>query len=89
MIRAEYMKGASCDEVVYPPNQEHSGYKDDIETFCSTCDHMLMQIAMIERQTILDIMRSYPSAEIFYTFMISSLLAFLQKNEPQQLRQTA
>ena len=40
----------------------------------------------VERKTILDIMRSYPSAEIFYTFMISSLLAFLQKNEPQQLR---
>ena len=31
-------------------------------------------------------MRSYPSAEIFYTFMISSLLAFLQKAEPDRLR---
>ncbi len=40
----------------------------------------------VERTTIIDIMRSYPSAEIFYTFMISSLLAFLQHNEPQQLR---
>ena len=39
----------------------------------------------VERRTILDIMRSYRSAEIFYTFMISSLLAFLQKNEPQRL----
>lgn len=40
----------------------------------------------VERGTILDIMHSYPSAEIFYTFMISSLLAFLQKNDPQKLR---
>ena len=40
----------------------------------------------VERGTILDIMRSYPSAEIFYTFMISSLLAFLQKNQPEQLQ---
>lgn len=40
----------------------------------------------VERETILDIMRSYPAAEIFYTFMIDSLLAFLQKNQPEQLR---
>lgn len=40
----------------------------------------------VERTTILDIMRSYPSAEIFYTFMIGSLLAFLQKAEPNRLR---
>ncbi|AYG68166.1 three-Cys-motif partner protein TcmP [Rhizobium sp. CCGE531] len=40
----------------------------------------------VERDTLLDIMRSYPAAEIFYTFMISSLLAFLQKNQPEQLK---
>lgn len=40
----------------------------------------------VERATLLDIMHSYPAAEIFYTFMISSLLAFLQKNQPEQLR---
>ena len=40
----------------------------------------------VERDTILDIMRTYPAAEIFYTFMISSLLAFLQKDQPEQLR---
>jgi len=40
----------------------------------------------VERDTLLDIMHSYPAAEIFYTFMISSLLAFLQKNQPEQLR---
>ncbi len=40
----------------------------------------------VERDTLLDIMHSYPAAEIFYTFMISSLLAFLQKNQPKQLK---
>lgn len=39
----------------------------------------------IERETIQDIMRSYPSAEIFYTFMIDSLLTFLQKDQPEKL----
>lgn len=39
----------------------------------------------VERNTILDIMRSHPAAEIFYTFMIDSLLAFLQKNQTEQL----
>ena len=39
----------------------------------------------VERKTIHNIMRSYPAAEIFYTFMISSLLAFLQKDQPEQL----
>ena len=40
----------------------------------------------VQQNTIIDIMRTYPSAEIFYTIMISSLLAFLQKNQPEQLR---
>ena len=40
----------------------------------------------IHRSTIAYIMRSYPSAEIFYTFMITSLLAFLEKTEPDRLR---
>lgn len=40
----------------------------------------------VDRNTIVDIMQSYPSAEIFYTFMIKSLLAFLQKTAPDRLR---
>ena len=40
----------------------------------------------VQQTTITDIMRSYPAAEIFYTFMISALLAFLQKNKPKQLQ---
>lgn len=39
----------------------------------------------VERGTILDIMNSYPAAEIFYTFAVTSLLAFLQKDQPQRL----
>lgn len=31
-------------------------------------------------------MQSYPAAEIFYTFVIKSLLAFLQKDQPERLR---
>ncbi len=34
----------------------------------------------VERESLIDMMRSFPSAEIFYTFMISSLVSFLQKN---------
>jgi three-Cys-motif partner protein len=37
----------------------------------------------VERETLVDIMRSHASAEIFYTFMIQSLLAFLQKSNPE------
>ena len=40
----------------------------------------------VENNTIQDIMRTYPAAEIFYTIMIESLLAFLRKNDPEQLR---
>jgi three-Cys-motif partner protein len=40
----------------------------------------------VEKATIIDIMRSFPAAEIFYTFMIKSLLAFLQKSQPEKLR---
>ena len=40
----------------------------------------------VKRRTICDIMRSYPSAEIFFTFVIDALLAFLQQNEPEQLK---
>jgi three-Cys-motif partner protein len=39
----------------------------------------------VERSTILDIMRTYPSAEIFYTFMIQSLITFLSRTDPKLL----
>ena len=40
----------------------------------------------VDRNTIARIIHSFPAAEIFYTFMITSLLAFLQKDQPVQLR---
>jgi len=40
----------------------------------------------VQRNTIHEIMHSYNSAEIFYTFMIDSLLAFLQKKNPEALK---
>jgi three-Cys-motif partner protein len=39
----------------------------------------------VERRTLLDMMRSYRSAEIFYTFAIQALIAFLRKAEPRFL----
>lgn len=39
----------------------------------------------VERETIVDIVRSFKSVEIFYTLMITSLLAFLKKSDPEQL----
>ena len=36
----------------------------------------------VEKNTIIDIMHSYPSTEIFYTFAIESLISFLRKSEP-------
>lgn len=40
----------------------------------------------VERNAIVEIMRSYPAAEIFYTFVIKSLIAFLQKDQPLRLQ---
>lgn len=40
----------------------------------------------VDRRTLIDIMRSWPSAEIFYTFAIQSLLTFLSQAEPQLLQ---
>ena len=39
----------------------------------------------VSRATLIDIMRGNTSAEIFYTFMIEALLAFLRKSDPQRL----
>jgi len=44
------------------------------------CGHSL-----ITRSTLMEIMRSNPSVEIFYTFAIQSLVSFLQKSQPDLL----
>ena len=40
----------------------------------------------VARETLRDIIESFPSAEIFYTFAIDSLLAFLHQTEPAVLK---
>jgi hypothetical protein len=40
----------------------------------------------VERRSLLDILQSFRSAEIFYTFGITSLLTFLKKSDPTGLQ---
>ena len=80
-LRVEYLN--ELFEVAYPNIKrllEQGRYRSVIFNL-DQCGH-----SHVERNTILDIMHSYPAAEIFYTFVISSLLAFLQKNQPERLR---
>lgn len=80
-LRVEYLN--DFFEAAYPTIKtflERGRYRSVIFNL-DQCGH-----SHVERNTILDIMRSYPAAEIFYTFVISSLLAFLQKEQPERLR---
>ncbi|UYN97272.1 MAG: three-Cys-motif partner protein TcmP [Enhydrobacter sp.] len=80
-LRIEYLNQAF--ESAYPNIKgllERGRYRSVVFNL-DQCGH-----SHVERTTIVDIMRTYPSAEIFYTFMISSLLAFLQRTEPDRLR---
>lgn len=42
-------------------------------------------VSQIHMDTVLDIMNVNPSVEVFYTFMIRSLLTYLNKNNPKKL----
>lgn len=80
-LRIEYLN--EFFEAAYPDIKrllEQGRYRSVIFNL-DQCGH-----SHVERNTILDIMHSYPAAEIFYTFVISSLLAFLQKDQPERLR---
>lgn len=69
-------------EAVYPQAKElivRGRYRNLLFNL-DQCGH-----SHVEHSTLLDIMRSHPSVEIFYTFMIQSLLAFLKKSDPQEL----
>ena len=80
-LRVEYLN--EFFEAAYPTIKgflEQGRYRSVIFNL-DQCGH-----SHVERNTILDIMHSYPAAEIFYTFVISSLLAFLQKDQPERLR---
>lgn len=80
-LKVEYLN--DFFEVAYPQIKALLGrgrYRSVIFNL-DQCGH-----SHVERGTILDIMHSWPAAEVFYTFVITSLLAFLQKNEPDRLR---
>ena len=69
-------------ERVYPQIKEllqHGRFRNVIFNL-DQCGH-----SDVDRQTLVDIMRSYSSAEIFYTFAIKSPLAFLRASEPARL----
>ncbi|WP_376743798.1 three-Cys-motif partner protein TcmP [Ensifer canadensis] len=81
-VRAEYLN--ETFEAAYPKIKgllEQGKYKSVLFNL-DQCGH-----THVERSTILDIINSYPSAEIFYTFVISSLIAFLRKDQPLRLQQ--
>ena len=42
-------------------------------------------VSQIKLEIVLDIMNVSPSVEIFYTFMVKSLLTYLSKNNPRLL----
>ena len=80
-LRVEYLN--EFFEAAYPKIKSLLGqgrYRSVIFNL-DQCGH-----SHVERETILDIMRSWPAAEIFYTFVITSLLAFLRKDQPERLR---
>ncbi|MEQ8249544.1 MAG: three-Cys-motif partner protein TcmP [Alphaproteobacteria bacterium] len=80
-LRIEYLNESF--ESAYPKVKEllEQGRYRSVLFNLDQCGH-----SHVERGTILDIMHSYPAAEIFYTFAISSLITFLQKNHPDRLR---
>ena len=80
-LRIEYLNDAF--EVAFPGIKDFLGkgrYRNVLFNL-DQCGH-----SHVDRSTILDIMNSYPAAEIFYTFVITSLLAFLHKDQPDRLR---
>jgi len=71
-------------EAAYPEIKqllEQGGYRSVLFNL-DQCGHV-----HVERSTLSDIVGSFSSAEIFYTFAIESLLAFLEKGEPALLAQ--
>ncbi|WP_420132691.1 three-Cys-motif partner protein TcmP [Rhodopseudomonas sp.] len=79
-LRAEYYSDRF--ESIYPAIKsliERGNYRSVIFNLdqCGT--------SHVEYETITDICKSFTSAEIFYTFMITSLLAFLQRTDRAQL----
>lgn len=79
-LRVEYLNEAF--EAAYPKikGMLQQGRYRNVLFNLDQCGH-----SHVERKTLLDAMRSYPSAEIFYTFAIEALVSFLRKSEPALL----
>lgn len=75
-LRIEYLN--EIFQVAYPMMKEFlfKGRYRNVIFNLDQCGH-----SRVERKTLLDIMRTYPSAEIFYTFAIKALIAFLRKSD--------
>ncbi len=79
-LRVEYLNHAF--EEAYPTIKRMlaQGRYGNVIFNLDQCGH-----SRVDRDTLLDMMRSHPSAEIFYTFAIKALLAFLRKHDPVKL----
>lgn len=79
-MRVSYLSRAF--EEVYPELKEllERGEYKNVLFNLDQCGHSKVELA-----TIADIIASFTSAEIFYTFGITSLLTFLQKSDPRRL----
>jgi three-Cys-motif partner protein len=79
-LRVEYMNEAF--EAAYPKAKQllEQGRYRSVLFNLDQCGH-----SHVERSTLVDIMRSYSSVEIFYTFAIEALLSFLKKADPIKL----
>lgn len=80
-IRTEYMNLPFRDAYKKIKDILNLGQYRNVLFNLDQCGH-----SHVDRSDIVDIMRSYPAAEIFYTFMIGSLLAYLHKSQPERLR---
>ncbi|PIB95384.1 three-Cys-motif partner protein TcmP [Caulobacter sp. X] len=79
-VRVEYMNDPF--EGAYPKIKralEQGRYRNVLFNL-DQCGHK-----HVERATLVDIMRSYSSVEIFYTFAIEALISFLKKADPIKL----
>lgn len=79
-LRIEYLNDAF--ETAYPVIRQFlsQGRYRNVLFNLDQCGH-----SHVDRKTLVDIMRSYPSAEVFYTFAIEALVSFLRKSEPMLL----
>jgi three-Cys-motif partner protein len=79
-LRVEYLNGKF--EAVYPEIAAllSAGHYPNVLFNLDQCGHIHVAIS-----TLTHILQSFRSAEIFYTFMIDTLVTFLQKSDPMVL----